>query len=324
MEDQDNFQPHYQRALMNKAFSIFRIFLALATITLLDSCSFAKENKEVQKTIITPTLLEILEMTGVKHDGTLASIVDATQKAWLRPAGVERWQMGDTYEELAPKIAPLFNKLGILTEVRPTKKEYDYGVILGALVSRVRQRLASALQTWKEGVRFKKLVFLVGARPLDPEKESERDLYNATNKFLPIKAGWTRPEVAPTTETEMARMVFDQAALPEDFKDAVTVQFIDTPMQKLPNGEFRRPNTGDTVTQWLDDKDTTPGSVLAFSNQPYVDYQDAVLRTLLPESFAVETVGAQGSGNEPVGVVLDNLARWLYQEQKYLQTRSKK
>jgi len=307
---------------------MIKLAVAMTTMTLLNGCSFAQERATqstvTQKEIISPTLLEILEVTQVKHEGNLKSIVDATQKAWLRPAGVERWQMGETYKEQGPTLYPLFKRMGIMDDVNPTQKNYDYGVILGALVSRVRQRLASAVEAWNNGVRFTHLVFLVGARPLDPEKESERDLFNVSNKYLPIKPGWKAPEVLPTTETEMARMVFDQADLPEEFRKAVTVTFIDTPMQKTATGDLRRPNTGDTVNQWLADPATKPGTVLAFSNQPYVDYQDAVLRTLLPETFTVETVGAAGSGNEQVDVVLDNLARWLYQEQKYQQSRTKK
>ena len=300
-----------------KRFSALHI-LVLITLFLLPGC-FAKDQPQglYQNGKLSPALLEILKITNIDHDGTLPSVVEATQKAWLRKPGTERWEIDNHYETLSSSITPQFKKLGILNEIAPTKKEYTYVAVLGALVPRVRQRLAYALEQWKKGVRFTTLVFLVGARPLEPTKESEEKLYNVDNEFLPFRPGWTKPTTPPKTEAEMARMVFDQAILPEGFKESVKVLFVDTPMQTTANGKLRRPNTADTMKRWLAHEDTQPGSILAISNQPYVHYQDAVLRTLLPKTFTVETVGPKASDKLHIGVILDNIARWLYQENKY-------
>jgi hypothetical protein len=302
-----------QELFMNRFSCTLKVHLGLTAVFLVQSYLCAKE-------IITPDLIEVLNITGITHDGTLPSIVDATQKAWLRPTGVERWEMDGKYQELSPIISPYFKQLGMIDEIVPTKKEYTYCIVLGATVTAVRKRLSAALDFWKRGIRFKKLVFLVGARPLAPEKESEATLYHNDNKYLPIKAHWVKPATTPKTETEMARMVFDQAELPHGFTEAVEVVFVDTPMQKLADGTERRPNTGDTVRQWITDTEVIPGSVLALSSQPYIRYQDTVLRTLLPKTFTSETVGPKKSGNESVDVMLDNLARWLSEELNYEQS----
>ena len=101
------------------------------------------------KAELSSTLLEILEITKIKHDGTLGSVVEATQKDWLRKAGTERWEMDNAREELKPALEPLFQKLGIIDEVAPKAKQYTYGLILGATITSMRERFAYALDLWK-------------------------------------------------------------------------------------------------------------------------------------------------------------------------------
>jgi hypothetical protein len=294
---------------------ITAVFIALA----LSSCSamMDKKKENIQSDLLSPALFNLLEVTGIKHDGTLTSIVAETQKAWLRRPGTERWNMEDNFEALKPQIMPLLKELGFLDEALPPKYHYKYALILGSTVSGMRKRISYLLELYKRGMRFANLVFLVGARPLDPIKESPDILYKRDNQYLPFRPGWKQPVTPAQTETEVAHMIFDQAELPAYFKDSVKIHFVDTPMQKNDNGTLRRPNTGDTVNHWLK-QGIEPGTVLAISNQPYVRYQEAVLKTYLPSSFTVETAGRpKASGKFRVGVVLDTLARWLYQEKKY-------
>lgn len=307
----------------NKSFTKTFVFLLLAL--LLPAACSKTENPKVdhakyilQNDQLTAPLKKLLEVTDIEHDGTLGSVVQATQKAWLRKPGTERWHMDNRWEGLYDEVMPLFDQLGVLNDVTPFQNEYDYTLVLGALVSRVRQRLAYALELWKQGARFGTLVFLVGARPLDPEKESAQELFDRTNQFLPIRTDWQAPGQLPQTEADMARMVFDQAKLPEGFKESVNIVFVDTPMQPTLDGNIRRPNTADTIIHWLA-SDVKPGSILAISNQPYVGYQHAALKLHIPQNFTIETVGPAASPKLHVGVLLDNIARWLYMENKLQQ-----
>ena len=77
--------------------------------------------------------------------------------------------------------------------------------------------------------------------------------------------------------------------------------------------ETPTPNRSDTFKLWLNEK-SLPDSILAFSNEPYVGYEHAVFKTLIPKEFSIETVGPKANVIMSVDVFLDNLARWLYQE----------
>jgi hypothetical protein len=79
-----------------------------------------------------------------------------------------------------------------------------------------------------------------------------------------------------------------------------------------PRGEKARPNTADTYYSWLATKPTA-GSVVAFSNQPFVPYQQLVGEGILPNDFYLETVGVAAPSDIRVSILLDNLARTLFQ-----------
>jgi len=260
-------------------------------------------------------LQELLQLFGLPHEGTLESVVDVTQKAWLRRPGSEIWEISEMHEDKRDAVMPIFEKLDCLKEVSPARPRYDYAVVFGALVTRVRSRFAFLVEQWKRGIRFDEIVFLGGARPLDPELESTERLLDQNNGSLQFKKDWQLIGELPKTEYEMMKMVFDQADLPEDFLEHVRITFVDAPMRTRPDGTLGRPNTGDTVRTWLE-MNPQPGTCLFSSNQPYVGYQDSVARTLMPKTFAIETVGAKASDGLLVAAYLDCITRWLYQERK--------
>ncbi len=265
----------------------------------------------------TKTFSALLEKLDLVVEPNLDAIVATTQATLLRKPGTERWQMEEKWEQKADVLRPLFIKLGCIDEIKPSQTTYDYALILGAILPTVRIRLAYTIALWNAGIRFKHLIFLSGARDLDPTLESEQELLNGPKSF-PAQKNWSLTQDLPTTEAEMMQMVYDQAALPDSLKK-IPLTIINAP--KHANGA--RPTTGDTANSWLE-KNPQPGSVLAISNQPFVGYQHAVLLTLLPKSFVVETVGDHAFdttnldvlADTKMGVLLDNLARWLYQEKQ--------
>ena len=88
-------------------------------------------------------------------------------------------------------------------------------------------------------------------------------------------------------------------------------------MINIGQSKQRRPNTADTIKLWMH-ANPEPGLSLIISSQPYVHYQDAVLRAYLPAEFTLEVVGKKARSVVSDGKHLDNLARWLYQEEKLL------
>lgn len=76
-------------------------------------------------------------------------------------------------------------------------------------------------------------------------------------------------------------------------------------------------NQPDSYTGLISDK----GNVLIISNQPYVAYQHSVVRSVLPESFRVESVGHAASAQEKVSTIVDSLARQIYLDYHRLKKR---
>src|SRR3989339_933035 len=249
-------------------------------------------------------LVALLSLTGVEHDGSLASIVQATQAAWIRKPGTERWDIVDTIIDNRDQFFTFFKKLHLIDQVDPSKKQYDYALWMGAAYPRIETRLTHLIALWQQGKRFHHLILLAGARPLtESEKSAMVIAYNL------------KEDAVLETETDAMKMVYEKSVMPESMR-AVQLVVIDVPMQLTKDGALTRPTTGDTVNSWLA-MQPSPGNCLVISNQPYVGYQDSVTKTLLPADFIVETVGEK-SVDTTIGIYLDTLARYLYQEKKRL------
>lgn len=249
-------------------------------------------------------LLQLLSLTDVEHDGSLSSIVTATQAAWIRKPGIERWEIVEKSRENTESIHNQLMKLNLIDEIAPSKKSYDYALWMGSAYPCMQNRFASLIKLWEQGVRFDQIVLLSGARPLtDAEQHALVADFNLSD------------EQTPATEADAMQLVYKNSAMSESMKQ-VPLVVIDVPMQVTKNGALARPTTGDTVNAWME-LQPQAGTCLVVSNQPYVSYQDSVTKTLLPQNFAVETVGKK-SDDINIDVYLDTVARLLYQEKKRL------
>lgn len=272
-----------------------------------------------------PALVSLLKVTGVEHDGTLSSIVDATQNLWLRKQGTERWEIEEQVHNNIDQIYTLFGDLGMVHEIHAAKKSYNYLLFLGCSLPAVRARLVFMQQQWDRGVRFENIVVIGGPRPLDDSRESVDKLLRKPHEKLPFKNDWVAPQQLPTTEFEMMKMVWNQSDI---YKNIINLPFswIDVPMVvvqrcKCMNRDhwtYRRPGTVDLLNTWLK-TDPKKGSCLVISSQPFVGYQHSAVATVLEEAgFEVETIGYNAVLEGRVKTYLDNIARWLYQEKKRL------
>ncbi len=252
-------------------------------------------------------LLELLALTQIDHDGTLPSIVQLTQKpqaGWLRQPGTERWDIVDKPIEHADLFLQLFTRLQLRDEIKPIATSYDYILWMGAAYPEVEKRLSHLIQLWDSGIRYQQFVVLAGARPLtQTEKDALATKYGQENTGELV------------TEADAMRFVYNHITMPDAMK-SVSIVVIDVPMKETDKG-LVRPTTGDTIDAWMA-LSPFAGSCLVISSQPYVHYQDSVVKTLLPKTFTVETIGA-ASQSTKIGLYLDTLARFLYQEKKRLQ-----
>ena len=262
----------------------------------------------------TEALKAILAKGNVPHDGTRSSIIAQTQKLFIRPANKERYQLGDAYADRRAEFEPLLDILGMLGEVKPQRSSYDYVLINGGTIDSMRERLAYLCDLWQQGVRFNNLVLLSGERPLFADIETDDVLEGKHQTILPVRADWQwNAAKKPKTEMEALQMIYQQAQLPMGFRDIPVIAVL-SPMKKDVQGVLRRPTTKDTYEQWMALK-PQPGTCLLISSQPFVGYQDVVARCVIPTAFTLETVGPKSNEkNGKISVMLDSLARWLYQE----------
>lgn len=222
-----------------------------------------------------PPLQEILDLFGVD--------VENVEERWMQK-GKERWEFDKRYEFMRPVAWPLFEEAGYILEAKPQNESYDYALVYGALLSTVERRIAYLADLWKKGIRFNQIVFLTGERPLI---DSEKAICSLE------------------MESQMVEWAYFQSDLPKD----IPVVFINAP-QKQREGKWVRPQTTDTIAAWLQTA-PQPGSCLAVSNQPYVAYQMAVMQSLLPKEFELETVGPQVKGEPTVALILDTIAKTI-------------
>ncbi len=229
---------------------------------------------------------------------TQDQIVKATQEAWLRPAHKERWESPNPHGNRKEELMPLFKEIGLVCQVKPSQKEYDFLLIMGALHKRAQMRIDYAVKLWKEGYRFKKIVVLGSERPLDAEQEPAHE-FNTDEK--------------PHNEFGMLKYCCNNS-MPAEMLTSKNIIFIDTPNTIDAHGKIKRATTGDTINEWLKTENPKPGSCLVVSNQPHIGYQETVVKNLVPQTFSVEGTGDQQSPDTPVSDILDALARWIYNE----------
>lgn len=256
-------------------------------------------------------LSDTFDQLGIKHDGKIQGIVTAAQKKWLRKKGQERWNIPPIAIQDKARFIRNCRSLGLIDEISPTKKHYEYCVVLGAAVPGIKVRLAHLMKLWNNGVRFNQLIFLTSERTLDLAYEGQKTLlYSMPDQIVisPLAAEMSMPQ----TEAEAMAFYYQNSHLPQDLK-SLPLKIITTKSREILPYTKRRATSGDTVLSWLESR-PKPGAVLAISSQPFVGYQFAILRHVLPKSFALDVVGPETSRETNPGIFLDTIARWMFAE----------
>lgn len=238
-------------------------------------------------------LNQLLEVMAIPHDGTPKSIVEATQKKWIRPAGKELWEIKDTLSaSQRDAVMDFCAKKGFFKEIKPAHLNYEYAIVLGATVATIKKRLAYFAKLADSGVKFKQVVLLSGERPLDPSIE-------------------TIPEGCKT-ESDVMEFLWKTQALSKQ----VPWKHFACPMVALTEGKFKRPSYIDTLNLWLQSS-PAPGRCFSISSQPYCFYQQTVAENVLPKTFIYETVGPPADASiQKAPIMLDTIARCLFELNK--------
>ncbi len=247
------------------------------------------------------------------------------QVAFLRKSGQERKdiRLQPRFKDYAGELFSLFQKLGDVDPVYPSRKTYDYVLINGSTVKNMRERLYGLSWFVKNNMLTitpqTKIVFLTGDRDLfKPEDEGALEDCAPFNQ----NPNWQEPKTKPKSEYEAAQWIWQQSDLPETLRLA-SIIFINAPKTEAKNTQtgqitWNRPTTSGTVKAWLEQDKPKPGTCLAISSQPFVYYQLLTIQKNLPPEFRVEGAGlsihTKESFVQDVDIFLDNFARTIYTE----------
>jgi hypothetical protein len=252
--------------------------------------------------VLSKDFLFLLSDFDLNEISTLEGVLKKAQEKWLRPRGKERWEYKtQKNSRLKALVLPILKRLKMVYEVKPSKKNYDYILILGATSKRMEARIKYFFQTVKNyKLNFKEVFLLSGERPLNAKVDSLDSL----------------PELLSTCH-------FEACAMEEIWKrDSKVYGFENFPYTlidakaSIKGGKRLRPTTVDTVFEWLDKKNPAHASCLAISNNPYIGYQNAsieyALKSLQKKDIQVETIGDKSSEDTSLSLYYDSLARWFY------------
>lgn len=253
-------------------------------------------------------ILDLMELTEVKAPSpALIDVIASTQTAWRRPQNVEFEHLREEHGTNRHAMLKAFHELGLIGRVMPTSNHYDVVLLLGAMYSTVKERLAFLEDLHDNGVRFKKLALLGSERPLDPNHELKAIL---REKLI---------SPMPATEIEMMEALFKRSSLSAAIASENIIRI--APVMKIVDGQLRRPITKDTIDDFLAIS-KEPQKTLVISNQPHLLRQDLVVRNTLPLQWPVETVGPAANVSRLVtGVFLDELTKTLYEIKEHLQRK---
>jgi hypothetical protein len=223
---------------------------------------------------------------------------DLTQETMKRENGKSRAETPDRADFQANRGALLIalNDAGAISEVKPRLKSYKHVLLLGAMEPTAETRMDSIKQLWEEGIRFDNIHLLGNERPLDGTQERIANIPGKTGETL-------------ATETQMLKASYydKRNNWQESLKQVSTfaVNSFDV--------DGRPANTRDTIQTWLDaNPEPASGDVLVISNQPYLRYQDAAAKSVLPASFNVETAGAAIEPEQVnIALAMDSIARQI-------------
>lgn len=219
---------------------------------------------------------------------TYQDLVELTQEKWLRPLGRERWDLTDTdlFKEKRNEILSIVEKLGFIKEIRPSGKAYEAVLLLSASDINLIKRINYLTQLMFSGIHYKKVYFLTGGIVMLHDDNYFHELNLKTN-----------------TDTELIETLYKQSPLSKLDVEVISIKA----KKKRP-----RPNTEDTIRAWVE-KNTQEKKLLVISNQPFVLYQDKVIKRVLGDLHHVETVGDQIEPLVKIAVLLDTIARYFYE-----------
>ncbi|PJE80461.1 hypothetical protein CI610_00544 [invertebrate metagenome] len=273
----------------------FSRFILVAAF-ILSACSYLPQGQTNDKKIIEQVNRIFTVLEQPKQD-SIQTVNEQAEKLWIRRPGEERGERKDLpiSHEQQQTINEALTELGLIKEIYPQAEKYDAVLVLGCRAHGMLNRLDFALKLKEKNISLGQLFILAGERQLgDMDRLSTLKIPNAF-ETMPRK-----------TEIDIARIFL---AMKNSQLKGLNASVTKTP---APQGRSR-PDTEDTVRQWLaDNKDRKETNLLVISNQPNIPYQDVVVKKILqPLGYSIETVGPAIDHDLSMFDRLNALHMWL-------------
>jgi hypothetical protein len=263
-------------------------------------------------------LIALLAETKIKHNGTPLNILQQVQyyspRGFIRPPGLEHGNQLELFEDKTKTLVPLYDKLGFCAEMSPTKSAYNTVILLSGSAKNFRHRIqyfCDLIKT-KKVVDVGSIIVQTGAEPV-PLIEDSSPEYFQDMTLSPVVKTWIHPSLASEEpEDKLMKILLAMTQWPEELRNT-SINTVASPLCYKPDGQRIRATTKEPLLAWLAKK-PTPGDTLVISNQPHICKQDATFQITMPKSFTTETVGPRLFPDTKNAVILDEIARVLYNE----------
>ena len=234
----------------------------------------------------------------------ILEFVKLTQKYFtIRSGNQERWEI-KPHEWMMKNKAENFKLLKILgmtLSVGPKFQNVDALCILGGKMSNMQGRIDYVALLLEKGLKANNLILLSGERYVTVKIDGTQEELNK------IAASYQLADSSKLTETHLIQKAYEESTL----HNKIPTYVIDTPARDLP-----RPTTQTTILElieWLKRHEEIK-TITFVSNQPYVKYQEAVIKEAMRNfdtPINIEVVGA-AYNNDNVQPIIEALGSFIF------------
>ena len=245
----------------------------------------------------------------VRHDykelvKDILEFVKLTQEhLTIRTGSQERWEVKPP-EWMMQNIEENFQNLkilGFVDAIKPTNTTIDTLCVLGSTMKGMENRINYSDLLYKDGLQVKSVILLAGERKVALGVDGTKE------ELTKIAADF-QVDFSRLTETHLIEEVYKNSHL----HNKLPTYIIDTKAGDLP-----RPTTQTTILElikWLKQHEDIT-NITFVSNQPYVKYQEAVIKEVLRNSnfpMNFEVVGSARSEKEQIKAVIEALGSYIF------------
>ena len=226
------------------------------------------------------------------------TIRTGTQERWeVQP---HAWMINNKEQNLK-----ILATLDMVQEVMPKMPSSDAICILGATLKRMEERLNYASSVVIKGFDTKNIILLAGERYATINVDGTQD------ELAEVAKTYNLIDHTKVIETHLAREAYKKSAFYNDLPVEFNIHVIDTPRGDLP-----RPTTQTTILELLDflKEHDDIKSITFVSNQPYVKYQQAVIKNIISSASSdikFEVVGSAASTSN-LQPIIESLGSYIW------------